>query len=215
VAFDPEHRLVVSAVVGKRTEDNARQVVQEFYERTDGRPINLMTADEYPAHAAAIADVSTAPAPEPEAVPKLPEWLAFATVQKVRQGHRVVKVEQRVVFGTLLSVAAALLWSLVSRRVNTVFVERYHGTDRHRNSRKGWRTYRFSKDWEVHEAMAHFTMYSYNFCWPVRTLREKMGPKQYRQRTPAMAAALTDHVWSLEEWLTLPASGRYKLPPLS
>ena len=51
VALDPEHRLVVSVVVGKRTEENARQLVHEFYERTDGRPINLMTSDEYPAYA--------------------------------------------------------------------------------------------------------------------------------------------------------------------
>ena len=29
------------------------------------------------------------------------------------------------------------------------------------------------KDWRVHEAMTYFTMYSYNFCWPVRTLRER------------------------------------------
>ena len=48
VALDPEHRLVVSVVVGKRTEENARQVVHELYERTDGRPLNLITSDEYP-----------------------------------------------------------------------------------------------------------------------------------------------------------------------
>ena len=38
----------------------------------------------------------------------------------------------------------ALLLSLVS----TVFVERSNGSDRHRNSRKVRKTYRFSKDWE-------------------------------------------------------------------
>jgi hypothetical protein len=32
--------------VGKRTEANARQVVHEFSERTDGRIVNLMTSDE-------------------------------------------------------------------------------------------------------------------------------------------------------------------------
>lgn len=57
MALDPEHRLVLSVVVGKRTEENARQLVHEFYERTDGRLINLMTSDEYPAYAAAIAEV--------------------------------------------------------------------------------------------------------------------------------------------------------------
>ena len=49
VALDPEHRLVLSAVVGKRTQDNARQLVHEVHERTDGRFLNLSTSDEYPA----------------------------------------------------------------------------------------------------------------------------------------------------------------------
>jgi IS1 family transposase len=223
VAYDPEHRLVVSVVVGKRTEAHARQVVYEFRERTDGRFINLMTSDEYPAYAAAIQEMYAEPAvlaptaAREEAAPaRLPQWLVYATVHKVREQDRVVRVETRVVFGTLLLVAAALLASLVSWVVNTAFVERYHGTDRGRNSRKVRKTARFSKDWGVHAAMTYFTMYSYNFCWPVRTLRErdaddKLGP----ERTPAMAAGLADHVWSLEEWLLFPSSNLHKLPPLS
>ena len=89
--------------------------------------------------------------------------------------------------------------------IRTSYLERHNATDRHRNARKGRKTYRFSKDWETHEAMTTFTMYSYNFCWAVRTLRQEVAPKVYRPRTPAMAAGLADHVWSLEEWLTLPA----------
>jgi IS1 family transposase len=208
VAFDPEHRLVVSVVAGKRTEDNVRQVVHEFYERTDGRPVNLITSDAYPAYATAIAEHYAEPSGG------LPAWLAYATVQKTRVKNRVVKVEARVVFGTLRSVAVALLWSLVSWCVNTVFVERHHGTDRQRNARKTRKSYRFSKDWGAHEAMTYFTLYSSNFCWAVRTLREEVGRKRYRQRTPAMAAGLADHVWSLEEWLLFPSNGRFKVPPL-
>jgi IS1 family transposase len=221
VAFDPEHRLVVSVVVGKRTEAHAHQVVHEFRERTDGRPINLMTSDEYPVYASAIAAVYAEPGPvaagrgAPEAGPRLPDWLVYATVHKVRERNRVVKVETRLVLGLLLSLAAALLWSAVSACVNTVFVERVNGTDRGQNSRKVRKTYRFSKDWDVHVAMTYFTQYSYNFCWCVRTLREKIGPRNYRQRTPAMAAGLTDHVWSLEEWLLFPCNNRYKMPLLS
>jgi IS1 family transposase len=221
VAFDPEHRLVVSVVVGKRTEAQTRQLVHTFRERTDGRPINLMTSDEYPAYATAIAAVYAEPAVPPAdgaaagAEPRLPDWLVYATVHKVREQNRVVKVETRLVFGLLLSLAAALLYSAVSRRVNTVFLERANGTDRGQNSRKVRKTYRFSKDWDVHAAMTYFTLYSYNFCWCVRTLREETGPKRYRQRTPAMAAGLADHVWSLEEWLLFPSNTRYKLPSLS
>ena len=49
--------------------------------------------------------------------------------------------------------------------------------------------------------MTYFTMYSYNFCWPVRTLKTKAG----EDRTPAMVAKLADHVWTLAEWLKRPA----------
>jgi hypothetical protein len=136
----------------------------------------------------------------------LPEGLKYATVHKTRRQGRVVKVDMRVVFGTVVAVLAALAVSLVSTVVNTVFVERHNGTDRNRNSRKVRKSYAFSKDWAVHEAVTYFTVYSYNFCWAVRTLREGNRIMGYSQRTPAMAAGLTDHVWSLREWLTFPTA---------
>ena len=84
--------------------------------------------------------------------------------------------------------------------VNIAFVERHNGSDRNRNRRKVRKTCCFSKDWQVHEAMTCFTIYSYNFCWPVRTLRKKAGRKPYQPRTPAMVAGPTDHVWTIQEW---------------
>jgi hypothetical protein len=218
VALDPEHRLVVSVVVGKRTEAHAHRLVHEFRERTDGRPINRMTSDAYPVYASAIAAVYAEPRPAgaaPGAEPRLPDWLVYATVPKVREQNRVVQVETRLVLGLLVSLAAALVWSAVSWCVNTVFVERVNGADRGQNSRKVRKTYRFSKDGDVHVGLSYFTQYSYNFCWCVRTLREEIGPRRYRPRTPAMAAGLADHVWSLEEWLLFPSNNRYKLPCLS
>ena len=140
--------------------------------------------------------------------------MVYATVHKTREQGRVVKIETRLVFGTLLNLSAALVWAVLDW-VNTVFGERSNGTDRHRNRRKVRKTYRFSKDWEVQEAMTYFTLYSSNCCCPVRTLRQEVAPKRYRQRTPAMAAGLTDHVWSLEEWLLFPSNGRHKLPQYS
>ena len=114
-------------------------------------------------------------------------------------------VEQEQVFGTAEALDEALSESSASQSVNTSFVERHHGTDRSRNARKSRKTYQFSKDWEIHEAMTYFTMYSYNFCWEVRTLRVRREEGGWQPRTPAMAAGLSDHVWSLEEWLAFPA----------
>ncbi len=134
-----------------------------------------------------------------------PAGLTYATVHKTRSKGRVVKVEQRIIFGTAEAVGAALARSASSRAVNTSFVERQNGTDRNRNARKVRKTYCFSKDWSMHQAITYFIMYSYNFCWPVRTLRIKTEGGVWQRRTPAMAAGLADHVWTLSEWLTLPA----------
>jgi IS1 family transposase len=217
VALDPEHRLVVSAVLGKRTTEHVQLLVEDFHERTEGRLMNLMTSDENPAYAEAILATygqevqprrkgkrGRRPAPRK----KPPEGLTYAMVHKTREKNRVVGVKRRVIYGTVTAVVAALASSSVSEEVNTVFVERHHGTDRNRNARKARKTYCFSKDWGVHEAVSYFTLYSYNFCWPVRTLRQGSRRKGYRQRTPAMAAGLTDHSWTLKEWLSYPGVQR-------
>ena len=57
VAFDPEHRLVVSVVVGKRTQEHAQLLVEEFRARTGGRVPDLMTSDEHAAYPGAIVAV--------------------------------------------------------------------------------------------------------------------------------------------------------------
>jgi hypothetical protein len=120
----------------------------------------------------------------------------------------VVKVEPRLVFGTGAALEAAVARSASSRAVNTSFVERQNGTDRNRNARKIRKAYSFSKLWDVHAAITYSTLYSYNFCWPVRTLTDRDEAGRIRKRTPAMAAGLADHLWSLEEWLTRPAVHR-------
>lgn len=217
MALDAEHRLVVSVVLGTRAEENSQRLVEDFHRRTAGRRMNLMTSDENPAYAEAILQTYGAlvqprrkgrrgrhPAP----IKKPPKGLTYATVHKTREKNRVVQVDRRVIYGTVRAVVAALAASKVSTEVNTVFIERQNGTDRHRNARKARKTYRFSKDWEVHEAVTRFTLYSYNFCWPVRTLRRRDEHGQWQPRTPAMAAGLTDHVWSFREWLSVPVVQR-------
>ena len=85
------------------------------------------------------------------------EGLNYATVHKTRKKGRVVKVTTRVIFGTAVTVAAALGASAASRTVNTAFVERHNGTDRNRNARKVRKTYCFSKDWWIHRAATFFS----------------------------------------------------------
>jgi hypothetical protein len=86
----------------------------------------------------------------PQTIP--PPDLLYATVHKTRRKGRVIKVEPRLQFGRQEQLAEALALSPVSHTVNTSFIERFNGIDRHRNSRKIRKTYRFSKDWDHHNA---------------------------------------------------------------
>jgi hypothetical protein len=145
--------------------------------------------------------------------PLLPErrldpGVAYATVRKERENDRVVAVHRAVVLGSQEAVDEVLRASVCSRTINTSFVERQHATARGQTARQSRRTYRFSKDREVHESMSYFTRYRYNFCWPVRTLRVRGTDGRWQERTPAMAAGLADHVWSLQEWMSFPAVQR-------
>ena len=207
---DPEHRLVVSVVPGERTAESVQELVTDVKERLDGRVPELITTDESTASEGAILEAfgtevvpprTGKPGRPRKAFKVAPAELHYATVHKARKKGPVVDVVRRVIFGTAASVEAALADSEVSRTVNTSFVERHNGTDRNRNARKVRKTYCFSKDWWVHRAVTFFTMSSDNFCWPVRTLKTKAG----EDRTPAMMAKLTDHVWTLVEWLKRPA----------
>jgi IS1 family transposase len=228
VAFDPEHRLVLGVVFGKRSATRILKLMQTVKKQLNGRVPRLITSDQYVSYATVLRLLfESPPRPVPSGQgrkrPRLPRrkpsGLNYATICKQRENGHIVSVQTRIVLGSKKSVARALEQSRVSNKVNTSFMERHNATDRHRNARKARRTYRFSKDWDIHQAVGYFSYYTYNFCWCVRTLRKRIrfphrrGPKQRpgRQRfepcTPAMAAKLTDHVWTLQEWLSRPIPG--------
>ncbi len=213
MALDPDSRLVLSVVVGKRVGETAVMLLEDVKRRLGGRTPELITSDEWSAYPEAIREVfGREVTPEPTGKPgrpagprkEVPAGLTYATVHKTRENGRVVEVATRLVMG-LWAVLTALLGG---SKVNTSYIERQNATDLHQNARKRRKTYCFSKDWEMHEAMTDYTMYSYNFCWPVRTLRTRGPGGRWRGRTPAMVAGLTDHIWSLKEWLTFPACQR-------
>ncbi len=214
IAYDPEHKLVLAVVPGARVTESVEEVVAEIKDLLDDQPPALATSDEYAPYQTVIATAFSQGVPGESTGPgrrrllpqrQLAPGLTYATVHKERKNDRVVAVHRRVVLGSQQAVDQALKASVCSRTVNTSFVERQHATDRGQNARKARRTYRFSKDWRVHEAMTYFTLYRYNFCWVVRTLRIKGEDGRWRRRTPAMAAGLADHIWTLREWLTFPA----------
>src|SRR5215471_17069493 len=102
VALDPEHRLVLSVVPGRRTTESVKAVVTDTQRRTGGRAMRLITTDEYPAYEGALLEAygvtvtppRTGKRGRPKAPYKVPApGLRYATVVKTRRKGRVVKVE--------------------------------------------------------------------------------------------------------------------------
>lgn len=195
----------------------AKALWSDFAQRTDRRLPALITTDEYRPYKAAILSAYGIPTAwprtgkpgrprQPRLVP--PQDLIYAMVHKLRRKGRVVKVTIRRVFGTARQVATALARSAVSTQVNTSFVERFNATVRQHNSRKARKVYTFSKDLEQHVAMSWFATAYYNFCRPHLGLRlQEKG--HWQVRTPAMAAGVSDHVWSLHEFMRYPLAHIY------
>ncbi len=85
-------------------------------------------------------------------------------------------------------------------------MERWNGTQRHVNARKARKVYTFSKELVFHVAVTYLCLVAYNFCWEPRTLRQKVqdDPPRHHNRTPAMAAGLTEKTWTMAEVLSYP-----------
>jgi hypothetical protein len=88
---------------------------------------------------------------------------------------------------------------------STAYVERTHLTSRHFNSRLVRKTLGYSKIVEMHRAAAAWEDIVYNLVRHLKTLRLEVFNDPMRRwlpRTPAMAAGLTDHIWTVKELLT-------------
>jgi len=129
------------------------------------------------------------------------DW-RYVQVVKHREGGRVVRVEVEVVY------ADEKTLEMVGD--NTSYVERTHLTSRHMNGRLVRKTLSFSKELEMFEAASVWEDAVYNLTRPVKTLRLEVNDekRRFQPRSPAMAAGLTDHLWTIKEllWTVFPPS---------
>ena len=151
--------------------------------------------------------------PKPRWMP-LPQRL-YAQAIKIVRRRRLVRISHRVVFGTLAAGNAVLAphgW-----QINTAFVERINLTIRQHVAAVGRRVSTLCKGKDgLRQQVAIFHGY-YNFCLPHASVRQPLpqperttgtgSATQWRPCTPAMAAGLTDRVWSLKEVLL------FRVPP--
>ena len=124
------------------------------------------------------------------------DW-QYVQVIKHREGGHVLGVTIKVVYGDPEQVLAEV-------GGHTAYVERTHLTSRQMNGRLVRKTLSFSKQVEMLEAASAWEDGVYNMTRSVKTLALEVEDdvRRWIPRTPAMAAGLTDHIWSVEELLT-------------
>jgi transposase-like protein len=143
------------------------------------------------------------------------ERLQYAQVEKKRRRRKIVAVTTRVVYGTKEIVVSAL--AKAGHKINTAFIERLNRTLRSHVPGLGRREEGLAKTKEGLLGRLKLVMGYYNFCLPHLSLREALpkpiptkgngSPKKWMPRTPAMAAGITDHVWTMGEFLL------FRVPP--
>jgi len=132
------------------------------------------------------------------------EWMYLQMVkQRDERGH-FQGTKLRVIFGTKTE-AVELLGK------STAYIERSNLTSRLFNSRQVRKTLAFSKDLQAYRYAASWEDSYYNLIRPHKSLRlpvQDGRPQKWSSSTPAMAAKLTDHIWTVKELLmTLPLPG--------
>src|SRR5712691_8835357 len=216
VAMDPVSKLLLAIDVGNRTLALAQRVVHQVVQVLAPDCAPLFLTDGFKEYMTALLThyghwVQPArqrvqgPAPKPRWMP-LPHLLYAQVVKTVR--HRVV-------FGTLEAIQQVL--AACGWQINTAFIERINLTIRQHVAAVGRRVTTLCKGEDgVRQQLALYHVY-YNFCLPHASLRQPLlqpepthgtgSAKRWQPHTPAMAAGLTDQVWTLREVLL------FRVPP--
>jgi IS1 family transposase len=223
-AMDPESKLVLAIDVGDRTLALAQRVVHQVAQVLAPDCAPLFLTDGFREYMTALLThyghwtqpprrPTTGPAPKPRWLP-LPNLLYAQVIKTVRR-RRLVRVRHRVVFGTLEAVQQVL--AACGWQINTAFIERLNLSIRQHVAAVGRRVTTLCKGEDgLHQQLALYHVY-HNFCLPHTSLRQPVpqpeptrgtgSAKRWQPRTPAMAAGLTDHVWTLREVLL------FRVPP--
>jgi transposase-like protein/IS1 family transposase len=223
-AIDPESKCLVTIDVGERSGAMAQRVVHQVVQVLALGCVPLFLTDGFKEYATALLAhfgewvqpprrQATGPAPKPRWMP-VPQLL-YAQVVKTVRCRRLVRVRPRVVFGTLEAVQQVL--AACGWQINTAFMERVNLTIRQHVAAVGRCVTTLCKGEDgLRQQLVLYHVY-YNFCLPHASLRVPLpqplpthgrgSAKQWRPRTPAMAAGLTDHVWTLREVLL------FRVPP--
>ena len=196
MCIDADTKLVPSWYVGQREADDAYTVLSDLAGRitnrmqlsTDGHQMYLSaTAEAFDADLDYAMVVKKHKAqPKPENVKYSPEPVKFVTIKKVSGAPDPA-------------------------HISTSCVERQNLTIRMSMRRFTRLTNAFSKKLENLTAAVSLHFMYYNFARPHQTLTKRAGGIR---TTPAMAAGVADHVWSLTEIVALLVRKAIQTDPL-
>jgi IS1 family transposase len=223
-AIDPETKVLLSVQVGERTLAMAQVMLHHLAHLLAPGCVPLFLSDGYAHYLTAIVThfgrwvqpprrQARGPTPQPRWMP-LPSLL-YAQVIKTTRRRRLVRVSHRVVFGTLEAVQQVL--AACGWQIQTAFVERLNLSLRQRVAAIGRRSATSCKGEDgLRQQLMLFQVY-HNFVLPHTSLRQPLlvpeatngsgSAKLWQPWTPAMAAGLTDHIWTLREVLL------FRVPP--
>ena len=131
--------------------------------------------------------------------------LCIATVIKHVKQRCVVEITRTMTLGTLEHAQHLLEATLGGSELNTAFIERFNGTMRERLACLTRKCRHAAHRLQTIEAGMYLIGCTYNFCFS----HHELSTSKHRGHpcTPAMAAGLTDHIWSVWELL------QYKVAP--
>jgi IS1 family transposase len=213
-ALDPESKLMLSARVGERSQAMAQAVLHQIAQLLAPGCIPLFLSDGNPSYLPAIVRhfghwvqlprrQAKGPMPKPRWMPLA--GLLYAQVVKKMRRRRIVEVKRHVVIGTQAAVEQVL--KACGWVINTAFVERLNLSLRQRVAPIRRRSASSCKGEAGLDGQLTLFQVYYNFVLPHASLRQALAEtiptngtgsaKLWQPRTPAMAAGLTDHRWSL------------------
>jgi hypothetical protein len=151
--------------------------------------------------------------------PRLRAWDGIIIAQVVKQyAHgRVVGVTRRIVQGTEAQIKALLRMTQGVGVINTAYIERLNATFRSRIATLVRRGRALARQMPTLRDGMYLVGTVYNFCTYHKSLRVPLYLPKHRRRwlrrTPAIAAGLTNHRWSVKELLSFRVPPPFWQPP--
>lgn len=213
IALDAPTKLIPVLKVGPRTQSMAHAVMHALVKTLARNHLPTFTSDGlkfyFYALTAHFGDWVT-PVGERTRHWQLRANLLYGQLIKRYCRHRLVRVERRALLGSWLPLSAALRAAGPSATIQTAFIERLNLTVRQAVAALTRRTWGLAQS--PAELVLHLEWWRayYHFARPHTSLSSQpadRSPRSKRRRcTPAQAAGLTDHLWTITELLAFPLS---------